>query len=107
MLASHQIGGAYVRRRFDLGTETKVSGQTLTREQVLAIPTANRNALLSQKIIELYPVAPLAEGQRRFVIHMGMGKFDVIEGRKLNDEPLSRAEAEAMVSPEERPIGRK
>jgi hypothetical protein len=102
-LPDHAIGGAYIRRRFDMGTRTVYPGETLTREQVLAIPTANRRALINTGRLEVYPIAPMAAGTKRFAIHMGMGKFDVIEGTKLNNAPLTRAEAEAMLPPEDRP----
>ena len=107
MLPAHQIGGAYVRRRVTIGTETRGPGDTLTREEVLEIPASNRNAMLNLKIIELFPSAPRPEGARRYAVHMGMGKWDVIEGWKLNDEPLTREDAEKLVSPDERPGARK
>jgi hypothetical protein len=34
----------------------------------------------------------------RFIVGIGEGKFDVIAGHKLNDEPLSRAEADRLAS---------
>jgi hypothetical protein len=107
MLPDTQIGGAYVRRRFDLGPRTMTAGETLTAEQVLAIPKRNRQALINLGKIELYPASPVAAGSRRFAIHMGMGRFDVIEGHKLNAVPMSREEAEAMLPAADRPKGRK
>lgn len=101
------IGGAYVRRRLTLGPRTVLSGETLTAEQVREIPSANLKAFVNIGVLELYPMAPVPKDARRFAIHMGMGKFDVIEGYKLNDKPLTRGEAEALLPPENRPKGRR
>jgi hypothetical protein len=34
--------------------------------------------------------------EERFIVGIGEGKFNVIAGHKLNDEPLSRAEADRL-----------
>lgn len=107
MLPPNMIGGAYVRRRFDLGPRTVTIGETLTAEQVREIRPANLKAMVNQGKLELYPLSPAAIGTRRFAIHMGMGKFDVIEGVKVNASPLTRAEAEAMLPADQRPKGRR
>lgn len=107
MLSKDKIGGAYVRRRFDLGPRTVLANEVLTAEQVREIPTTNLKALVNVGYLELYPMAPVPKEARRFAIHMGMGKFDVIEGQKLNASPLTQDEAYAMLPKDQRPKGRR
>lgn len=99
----HEIGGAVVRRRFTHGPRTMQIGEILTAMQCREIPVANFNALVTQKKLELYPMVAANPNAKRYAIHMGMGRWDVIEGNKLNAEPLSREEAEAMLPKDERP----
>ena len=107
ILPKDQIGGAYVRRRVTIGPRTVLNGEKLTAEQVREIPSANLKAFVNTGVLELYPVAPVPKDSQRFAIHMGMGRFDVIEGYKLNDKPLTRAEAEAMLPNSQRLKGRR
>lgn len=37
-----------------------------------------------------------ASGGQRFAVHTGMGRYDVIEGKKLNAEPMTKDEANAL-----------
>lgn len=96
-----QAGGAYVRRRFIFGERDMIAGDQLTAEEVVSIPRANLMALINTGKIELWPGAPdgaqtfVAE---RFACNRGFGKWDVIEGRKLNDAPLTKDEAEALAA---------
>lgn len=102
-LKENEIGGARVRQTFRRGTEQLKSGSNLTRAEVLAIPRANRNALIDSGKLEVYPLAP--EGKvapagptGRFVVRtpgFGVKTFDVIEGTKVATG-LSKAEAEAL-----------
>lgn len=95
-LRHEDIGGGKVRQGFRMGAEFVRPGTILTREQILAIPYQNRVALIT-RFIEVWPKeASPPENLRRFMVHMGAGKFNVIEGVQLNDEPLSKEEAEEM-----------
>lgn len=94
-----EIGGAYVRRRFLMGQAEKLAGDMLTAEEVAAIPRANLNALVNTGKLELYPQAPGGSvGGKRFPVHIGGGRYHVIEGVQLTTEALSREEADALVS---------
>lgn len=95
IVRDEDIGGAYVRRVFRMGDDFAKPGEPLTREQVLAFPQANRQALIDNKYIDVYPPAA-AEGDL-LIVSRGFGKYDVIQGRKLNIEPLTKEQAEAMV----------
>ena len=55
-----KAGGAYVRRRFNYGDRTLVSGDTLSAEDITAIPIANLHSLINLNLIELFP-APSSE----------------------------------------------
>jgi sigma54-dependent transcription regulator len=115
------IGGAYVRRRIDrAGLRSLIAGDTLTGDEVRALPDANRRALLSAGIIEVWPIgddAKLAEAldciaaqareiaslrgdapRERHLIHIGRGMYDVIEGVKLTPVPIAKDEAEELAT---------
>lgn len=94
-----QAGGAYVRRAFTFGDRELTTRDRLTADEVRSIPLANLNALINTGKIELWPAAPeqmfVAE---RFAVNRGFGKWDVIEGRKLNETSLTKIEAEALAA---------
>lgn len=126
-LSADRVGGAHVLRPFDMGGRRRRAGETLTAEEVAAIPLTNLRALVDNRNIDPFPAAaPAADGLAlaearariaaqaerireleavataaeppRHVVHRGRGHYDVIEGRKLNDEPLSQGEAEALAT---------
>jgi hypothetical protein len=100
-LPDDDIGGAFVRRGFNCGGEYLKAGTMLSADQVRSIRMVNRRALSVSGALDIYPVAPaLAETADfdRYVIHRGGGHYDVIAGRKLNDDPLSKADAEALAA---------
>jgi len=104
MISESAIGGGIVRRTFTLGERVMKTGDMLTRAEVLAIRIANRNSLIDHGKIEIYAANPneIAEpGERHVVRAPGVGSrlYDVIEGRKLNSEPLTREDAEALAFP--------
>jgi hypothetical protein len=91
------IGGARVVRTFNMNGEYTKRGDQLTREEVLAINLANRRALIDSNFIELYPMPNAAANSERFIVGIGNKQFNVIEGRVMNAEPLSRDEAELLM----------
>lgn len=106
------IGGARVMRRIER-PELKawLAGTELTAEQVRTIPLSNRRALIDNGHIVVMPRAVLdqtrpanaipveaAEPVERFHVHEGGGRWSVYEGRKLNENPLSKDEAEALAA---------
>jgi hypothetical protein len=100
-LSEDQIGGGYIRRPGGIksGGDKIANGTHLSREWLLKLPKATRNAMVSLGDIELYPLAPSnSAGGQKFVAHRGGGAYDVIEGVKLNDKPLTGDEARAMVA---------
>lgn len=93
-------GGAWVRRRFMFGEVEKLSGETLTAEEVQSIPRANLNALVNTGRLELWPMSKdevdVSQYKSRFLVHRGNGRYDVIEGRRITDAPIPRDEALAL-----------
>lgn len=101
-LRHEDIAGGKVRRGFRMGDKYVPPGTVLTREQILSMPYANRCALVD-RFIEVWPAeatrlpTPAHEGPTQvMMIHMGGGKFNVIEGWVMNSAPLEREEAEAL-----------
>lgn len=90
------IGGARVRRAFTACGRRLVSGDLLTGDEVRSLPVANRNALIENRFLEIWPAGP-TQG-KRFLVHLGRGKYDVIEGRKVNAVSVTKEEAEALVA---------
>lgn len=101
-LEASAIGGAKVVRAFTMGGDTLKPGHVLTREEVLAMPPANRNALAESGRISVFPPMPAILTQRH-VVSVGFGRYNVIEGRMVNDLPLTKEEALALagVTPDE------
>ena len=104
-IAEADIGGARIRMGFSRGNVRMKAGEHLTADEVRSIPLANRRALASAGFIEVYPArtevvhryADPKPGDR-FIVQVGKGQFNVIEGRRLNDEPLTREQAEALAA---------
>lgn len=95
-IAEKDIGGARVARTFTMNGRFTKRGDQLTAEEVLSINLPNRRALIDSNFIEVYPKAPTAGGER-FIVGIGKNQFNVIEGRLLNAEPLTREAAEKLL----------
>ena len=96
MIGSNAIGGGFVRISFTDGTERLKPGTPLTAEKIKS--WHNHQRLISNDMIAVYPPSgPSADlPKERHIISRGYGHYDVIEGRKLNDKVLTKAEAEAL-----------
>ena len=94
IIKDSDIGGGKVLRAFTMGGETLKNGTHLSRDQILAMPYNNRQALIDGGRLAVYPPAPDA----RFIHHEGFGKFHVVEGRRITDEPVTKEEAERIVA---------
>lgn len=102
LLPPAQIGGGVVRQRFTFSGRQMMVGDQMSRAEVLSLPRANRDALVRNGQLLLVPVhgggAAQAQATERFMLSLGGGKYGVIEGWKLTSEPVSKAEAEALVA---------
>jgi len=94
-IADADIGGGYVRRTFTNSGRQMKRGDELTRNDVLAIPLANRKALIEGVFIEVYPLSP--GGGEKFLVGVGNNEYNVIQGRVINTAPLPRKEAEKLL----------
>lgn len=103
MIRSESIGGGIVRRQIMAGDRVINAGTALSGDEIRAF--RNHREMIRTGRIETWPADPRAGGPaggQRFVVSIGFGKFDVIEGRKLNDAPLTKAEAAKLAGrPEE------
>lgn len=92
-LARNNIGGAIVCRGFTLSDGGRAKpGSSLSEALVRAMK--NRMALESAGYIKIFAKNPIAAepvgDAKRYVVHCGQGRYDVIEGSRLNSEFLSK-----------------
>ena len=100
-----EIGGGRVVRAFMMGGKRIMAGVHFTNEQIAAINPTNRVALLG-RFIAVWPKAPEAgspppraagaERAERYIVPLGFGRFEVIEGISLTDGPVTKREAQAL-----------
>jgi len=100
-MREEEIGGALVCRPFQRGKAWLKGGDELSGDEVRAIPIANRRALIDSHFLELFPVPshfvpPAPPPGDRFIVRRAHDSYDVIEGRRLNDEPLTEKAAMAL-----------
>ncbi len=97
-LKENDIGGGIVRTAFRMGARYLIANTKLTAQEVMSINPANRMSLIDKGYLAVWPkidAAPAAKGER-FTVHTGGGRYDVIEGRRLNEDSLSKEEAHAL-----------
>ena len=100
------IGGGRVSRAFNFGSRRLLAGTVLSRDEILSMAYLNRNALIEKGLLVIWPPqsrqGAASEGQpaiggqtsgERFVVPLGFGRYDVVQGRKLNDGPIGREDA--------------
>lgn len=110
-----EIGGGKVVRGFTAGTEYLHVGAALTADFIKSIPAANRNTLIDKNFIQVWPKAvavspPVAVAGRtaeRYTVPLGFGRYDVVSGFKINDAPLTKAEADKLAGKPEAKSKRK
>jgi len=97
-----QIGGGKVERPFKMGDKTLPRGTVLDREAVLSIRISNRGSLIDKGYLSVWPREAVAqqmaqqhssEPQERHVVNCGFGRYNVVEGRRLNEQVLDRESA--------------
>jgi len=99
------IGGGRVIRQFSMDGKIVRLGTYLTAEQIQSI---HNRAYMIGRFIDVWPKASVTAGNassaadtgadqaERHVVTLGFGRYNVIEGTVLNEEPLSRADAYAL-----------
>jgi hypothetical protein len=95
-----EIGGGKANTKLSIGGAVRYRGEEITLDELRAMPASNRNCLIENRMIQVYPKqvtftrsvghapipasqAPAADDLARMVIPRGFGKYDVIEGRVL------------------------
>ncbi len=94
------IGGGKVERPFRMGDKTLPRGTVLTGDEVRSIRTSNRSSLIDRGYLAIWPMEAVAqqvqhslEPQERHVVNCGFGRYNVVEGRRLNEQALDRESA--------------
>ena len=85
----NEVGGAVVRRAFG-GLR---SGTVLSLEQIKEMRPGNLKSLVNLGNLQLFPKV----AGKRFMRKNDEGLYDVIEGHQINDAPMSRDEAKALM----------
>jgi hypothetical protein len=100
MIGSSEIGGGFVRLQFKDSERTYKMGEPLSAEKIKSFHNYKRMIDIGK--IAVYPPAPPtidnAGPRERFVMHTGFGHYDVVEGRKLNENSLTKEEAEKLAA---------
>ena len=95
------LAGAVVRRAFSMRGSRVMGGTVLSADAFMAIGYAVRRIFVRDgQITPIYApesALPPPQGQAH-IIHRGGGRYDVIVGTALNDEPLSKDEAESIAA---------
>ena len=104
MIGSNEIGGGYVRLKFTDSERSYKMGEPLTAEKIKSFHNYRR--LIDVGMIAVYP--PPHKGtlngngniqaaiSERHIVSAGFGRFDVYEGRKLNQKSLTKEDAEKL-----------
>jgi len=106
-----EIAAGVVTFPFRMDGKWLKSGTNLSHEQLARMPTSNRNALQDKGFLYVWPKSALpaleAEARKRgkmmpagaaerHLQSLGFGRYNVIEGRKLNDKQLGREAAHEL-----------
>lgn len=98
MIGSKEIGGGFCRRSFTVNGERLKVGAKLSAELINSWP--NKRTLIDAGFVAVYP--PSGEQRpiysERHVVSRGGGRYDVIEGIKVNDGLISKEEAEELAA---------
>ena len=70
-----------------------IAGTPLTAEEINSF--ANRRRLIDAGFISVYPPSPMDQSQR-YIVRTYQGHYDVVAGIKINDQPMTKAEAEEL-----------
>ena len=96
------IIAAKARRPVTIGDRKFLPGQEIPLDYVNLIKGTHFRPLTEGDGVSKIPFVQVfygASGGQRFMVPRGPGKFDVIEGKKLNVVPLSIEEARALMEP--------
>ena len=99
------IGFGRVETRISVGGKDLSRGEHLSHEVLARMPVANRNALIENRKIVVFPKSVAVRGApgsaakfsggQLYVVARGFGKYDVVEGVAIAHD-LSKEDAEAF-----------
>lgn len=103
-----EIGSGRVARAIMIGGKKVLRGTELTHDELARMPVANRNALIENRIIEVFPRSVQVIGRQvtgaaapagavRLKYAKGFGKYDVVYGVVIA-EAIPKEDAERMVA---------
>lgn len=99
-----ELTGGVVRRSFNMGERRMLAGQHLSAEELRAMPTGNRNALIENRFIEVArDLGPADDRPRERVVMELPGttaakRFYVVEGVRINKKLMSADEAQTLAT---------
>jgi hypothetical protein len=99
-----QIGGAKVFRPCNIAGVKRKSGEVLSGEVLASLSLTNLRTLQDQRFILAWPKsadAPPASadaGEPHVYNRVGTSTYDVVLGKRLNAQPLSKTDAEALAA---------
>ena|SRR5579864_2942755 len=103
------LGGARVFRPCTIGGELRKGGDVLDAATLASLPRQTLRALVDQRFIVPWPkAAGVAEVPADFEVYvynrLGTSTYDVVLGKRLHDQPLSKADAEALAAKHRKPV---
>ena len=109
-LPTEQLGGARVFRPTEIFGRHYQVNEIVPQDVLQRIKKQNLRALLDQRFLVAWPVGanptptavavPDADTDAEVFVsnRIGTNRYDVIVGQRLNDEPLTKAEADAVAA---------
>jgi hypothetical protein len=97
------VAGARVLRGFNRADGRVSPGTLLTADEYQAILGPSRRVMVKNGQIEPFFALRGTPGVdvKRYIIHRGAGRYDVIEGTLLTQEWVTKEEAEALAAKKE------
>lgn len=96
-----QVGSARVFRAFNLAGRQTKPGDVLTEADLAQIAPSNWRTLIEQRFMVPAmkpPKAPEPTGEVHVYNRVGTSTYDVVVGHRLNDQPLSKTDAETLAA---------
>lgn len=81
---------------FNVSGKRLKPGTRLTAGEINSFANARR--LIDAGFIAVYPPALTEDVGERFVVRGYQGHYDVVVGKKINDQPLTKSEADELAA---------
>lgn len=97
-IPGYTLGGAVVRRAYNAAGQRIAAGSVLSADAFMAIGYAVRRLFVREGQITPFYLPRHAGPGTCHIIHRGGGRYDVVRGVMLNDEALTREDAETLAA---------